>query len=119
MTFSAPHDPHSTMQGIALAFLQSHRNTHPGCDQALFSRTAAHLQHDHGVEAEQAHVIAGRAYGEFRRADGRYRLDLANSTDSLAVLTDSASGLTYMVPVAAIVRLILAAPGRRHLRLVN
>lgn len=109
------HACRRALQRLALAFLERQQNAGAECAQALFSRTARHLQLAHGVAPELAHVIAGSAYGQWRGAGERRYLDLASSSPTVVALTDPASGLTYMVPVSAIAHLMIDAPGRRHL----
>ncbi|WP_263264912.1 hypothetical protein [Pseudomonas sp. RIT-PI-S] len=118
MNTRIPFDYRSALHRMALAFLEDHQAAHLSGDQALFSRTVAHLRHEHGVDEALAQLTASRAYGEFRSAGERRHLDVANSSRSVAVLTDPSSGLTYAVPVAVIFRLIIDAPERRRLRAV-
>lgn len=118
MNASKPADYRTAMEQAALAFIRRHHAQHLSHDQVLFSRTVSYLRHDYGVEAELACLLVGRAYGAFRSADERRYLDVANSSETVAVLTDPANGLTHLVPVATLFRLLIDAPERRHLTAV-
>lgn len=114
-----PLDYRSVMHRCALVFLEQHQAQYLSGDQALYSRTVAHLRYEKGVEAELAHIIGAQAYGEFRSAGERRHLNMASSSASVLVLNDPANGLTHVVPVATVFRLIIDSPDRRHLRAVH
>ena len=59
-----------------------------------------------------------RAYGELKIIDERCRLDLDASTEHLAVITDPESGMTWAVPIKAIVERVIEAPDNCRMRLV-
>lgn len=112
-------DYRAAMQAAAYAFLERHQAEHLADEQTLFSRAVQHLQHALDVPQYMAENLVALAYGELRSAGQRMQLDVANSSAATAMITDPASGLTFAVPVALIVRHLIATPARRTLRPVG
>ncbi|TIH10809.1 hypothetical protein [Pseudomonas leptonychotis] len=107
------------MQAAAYAFLERHQAEHLADEQSLFTRTVQHLQFVLDVPQYMAENLVALAYGELRSAGQRMQLDVASSSTTTAMITDPASGLTFAVPVALIVRHLIATPTRRTLRAVG
>ena len=78
-----------------------------------------HLHLALDVPKSLAENLVAKAYGELRSAGCRMHLDISTSTGHTAVITDPASGMTFAVPVALIVRHLIANPARRTLRQVG
>jgi hypothetical protein len=112
-------DYRAAMQAAAYAFLERHQAEHLADEQTLFSRAVQHLQHVLDVPQYMAENLVALAYGELRSAGQRMQLDVATSSAATAMITDPASGLTFAVPVALIVRHLIATPARRTLRPVG
>lgn len=112
-------DYRAAMQAAAYAFLERHQAEHLADEQTLFSRAVQHLQHALDVPQYMAENLVALAYGELRSAGQRMQLDVANSSAATAMITDPGSGLTFAVPVALIVRHLIATPARRTLRPVR
>lgn len=112
-------DYRAAMQAAAYAFLERHQTEHLADEQTLFSRAVQHLQHILDVPQYMAENLVALAYGELRSAGQRMQLDVATSSAATAMITDPASGLTFAVPVALIVRHLIATPARRTLRPVG
>ncbi|WP_225775891.1 hypothetical protein [Pseudomonas sp. Marseille-Q5115] len=104
-------DYRSTLETAAMDFLRRNHHQHLSTDQELVNRTTDHLRKFHGVEENSAAAIAGRVHETFSAAGGHRYLDIANSNESTAVLTDPATGLTYRLPVALIFRVLIDDPG--------
>ncbi len=115
----AGQDYRSAMQAAAYAFLERHQAEHLADEQSLFSRAVQHLHRTLDVPKALAENMVAKAYGELRSADCRMHLDISTGTGHTAVITDPASGLTFAVPVALIVRHLIANPARRTLRQVG
>ena len=113
------HDYRAAMQAAAYAFLERHQAEHLADEQTLFSRAVQHLQHVLDVPQYMAENLVALAYGELRSAGQRMQLDVATSSAATAMITDPGSGLTFAVPVALIVRHLIATPARRTLRPVG
>lgn len=103
---------------IAGAFLTRHQGQALNDDQVLFCRAVKHL-HNLDVPMHQAEKLVSHAYGLLKACDDRRRLDIAASTQTIAVITDPANGLTWAVPVGLIVKYVINAPINRKLRLVE
>lgn len=112
-------DYRAAMQAAAYAFLERHQAEHLADEQTLFSRAVQHLQYGLDVPQYMAENLVALAYGELRSAGQRMQLDVATSSAATAMITDPASGLTFAVPVALIVRQLIATPARRTLRPVG
>ncbi|KSG23133.1 hypothetical protein AO946_23500 [Pseudomonas aeruginosa] len=112
-------DYRAAMQAAAYAFLERHQAEHLADEQTLFSRAVQHLQHVLDVPQYMAENLVALAYGELRSAGQRMQLDVATSSAATAMITDPGSGLTFAVPVALIVRHLIATPARRTLRPVG
>lgn len=112
-------DYRAAMQAAAYAFLERHQAEHLADEQTLFSRAVQHLQHALDVPQYMAENLVALAYGQLRSAGQRMQLDVATSSAATAMITDPASGLTFAVPVALIVRHLIATPARRTLRPVG
>ncbi|MDH0373912.1 hypothetical protein N7402_00760 [Pseudomonas aeruginosa] len=112
-------DYRAAMQAAAYAFLERHQAEHLADEQTLFCRAVQHLQHVLDVPQYMAENLVALAYGELRSAGQRMQLDVATSSAATAMITDPASGLTFAVPVALIVRHLIATPARRTLRPVG
>ena len=112
-------DYRTAMQAAAFAFLECHQAEHLADEQTLFSRAVQHLQHVLDVPQYMAENLVALAYGELRSDGQRMQLDVATSSAATAMITDPASGLTFAVPVALIVRHLIATPARRTLRPVG
>ena len=115
----AGQDYRSAMQAAAYAFLERHQAEHLADEQTLFTRAVQHLQLVLDVPQYLAENLVAKAYGELRAADCRMHLDISTITCHTAVITDPDSGLTFAVPVALIVRHLIANPARRTLRQVG
>ena len=108
------------MHGIeVLGFLRRHQAQHLSDDQLLFSRAVGFLTTSLEVPVHMAETLVSRAYGELKNDGDRRRLDVDNSTDKMAMLTDPASGLTFAVPVHLIFERLIDTPERRRLRVVS
>lgn len=112
-------DYRAAMQAAAFAYLELHQAEHLADEQSLFSRAVQHLHLELDVPKALAENLVAKAYGELRSADCRMHLDISTSTGHTAIITDPASGLTFAVPVALIVRHLIANPARRTLRQVG
>ncbi|WP_110950419.1 hypothetical protein [Pseudomonas bohemica] len=104
----------STMQSAALCFMQRHQGEHLDNDQQLFVRAVTYLQTSLEVPLYLAETLAALAYSELRSTGDQRRLDLANSSESVAVLTDPTSGNAYAIPVAHIFEQLIDLPGQRQ-----
>ncbi len=103
----------ATMQSAALSYIQRHQAEHLGNDQQLFTRTVAHLHATLEVPVYLAETLTGLAFSELRSGADQQRLDLKNSSESIAVLTDPASGKSFAIPIALIFQHLVDAPGPR------
>lgn len=103
---------------IAQAFLERHESEGETGDQVLFCRAVRHLQ-NMDVPMYLAEGLVSRAYGVLKSCNDRRRLDIAASSETVAVVTDPANGLTWAVPVGLIVKHIINSPNNRRLRLVE
>ncbi|MGY2342347.1 hypothetical protein ACW9HW_24260 [Pseudomonas sp. SDO5532_S415] len=103
---------------IAQAFLARHESDGLSDDQVLFCRAVKHLQ---GIDVPMhlAEKLVSHAYGLIKSTNDRRRLDIAASSETVAVVTDPANGLTWAVPVGLIVKYIINSPTNRKLRLVE
>jgi hypothetical protein len=104
----------STMQAAALGFLQRHQNEHLDNDQQLFVRAVTYLQATLEVPVYLAETLAGLAYSELRSTGDQRRLSLTDSSESVAVLTDPASGHSYAITVAEIFEHLIDAARQRQ-----
>lgn len=104
----------TTMQSAALCFMQRHQAEHLNNDQLLFTRAVTYLQTTLEVPVYLAETLAGLAYGELRSSGDQRRLDLASSSESVAVLTDPVSGQCFAIPVALIFQHLIDAPEQRQ-----
>jgi len=103
---------------IAQAFLGRHEGDEGIDDQVLFCRAVKHLQ-NMDVPVYLAERLVSRAYGVLKSCNDRRRLDIDASSETVAVVTDPANGLTWAVPVGLIVKHIINSPNSRRLRLVE
>ncbi|SEM37216.1 hypothetical protein SAMN04487857_101403 [Pseudomonas sp. ok272] len=103
---------------VAQAFLSRHEPEVVNADQVLFCRAVKHLQ-DIDVPRPLAERLVSHAYGTLKSGQDRRRLDVAASSETVAVVTDPASGLTWAVPVGLIVKYVINSPSNRKLRLVQ
>ncbi|MDI2594287.1 hypothetical protein NYP20_06825 [Pseudomonas sp. N3-W] len=103
---------------IAQAFLARHEGDVLIDDQVLFCRAVKHLQ-SVDVPMHMAERLVSHAYGILKSSNDRRRLDIAASSETVAVVTDPANGLTWAVPVGLIVKYVINAPTNRKLRLVE
>ncbi|CAE6923687.1 conserved protein of unknown function [Pseudomonas marincola] len=115
----AASDYRTAMQAAAFAYLERHQAEHLADEQTLFTRAVQHLQLVLDVPQYLAENLVAMAYGELRSADCRLYLDISTSTGRTAIITDPASGLTFAVPVALIVKHLIETPARRTLRQVS
>jgi hypothetical protein len=99
-------------------FLGRHESDGGIDDQVLFCRTVKHLQ-NMDVPMHLAERLVSRAYGVLKSCNDRRRLDIDASSETVAVVTDPANGLTWAVPVGLIVKHIINSPNSRRLRLVE
>lgn len=114
-----PQEYRASMQQAALAFLERHQGEHLGEDQLLFTRAVNHLHSTLDVPKYLAENLVGLAYGDLRSQGQRMRLDVETSSQTTAMITDPASGMTYALPVALIVKHLIDTPARRRLRAVS
>lgn len=103
----------AAMQDAALCYMQRHQAEHLGNDQQLFTRTVAHLQATLEVPVFLAENLTGLAYGQLRSSAGQRRLDLKSSSESVAVISDPASGKSFAIPVALIFQHLVDPSGLR------
>ncbi|MGJ7518076.1 hypothetical protein ACSFE6_27525 [Pseudomonas baetica] len=103
---------------IAQAFLIRHESNGLTDDQVLFCRAVKHLE-SVDVPMHLAEKLVSHAYGRLKSSNDRRRLDIAASSETVAVVTDPASGLTWAVPVGLIVKYVINSPTNRKLRLVE
>ncbi|MGK3121134.1 hypothetical protein QZH44_08310 [Pseudomonas corrugata] len=103
----------AAMQEAALCYMQRHQAEHLGNDQQLFTRTVSHLQTTLEVPVFLAENLTGLAYGQLRAGAGQRRLDLKSSSESVAILSDPASGKSFAIPVALIFQHLVDASGLR------
>jgi hypothetical protein len=103
---------------IAQGFLARHESDTVVDDQVLFCRAVKHLQ---GIDVPMhlAERLVSHAYGELKSCNDRRRLDIGASSETVAVITDPANGMTWAVPVGLIVRHVINSPSNRKLRLVE
>lgn len=106
------------IQQAALDFLQRYQARHIGNDQVLFCKTVEYLSSTFELATPLAEKMVSHAYGDLKILHERRRLDICASSDTLAVITDPANGMTWAVPVGAIVGRVIEAPDNRRLRLV-
>jgi hypothetical protein len=111
-------DLNEELLAIAQAFLVRHESEGGIDDQVLFCRAVKHLQNME-VPMHQAESLVSRAYGLLKSCNDRRRLDIEASSETVAVVTDPANGLTWAVPVGLIVKHIINSPNNRKLRLVE
>ena len=103
---------------IAQAFLARHEGAGLIDDQVLFCRAVKHLE-SIDVPMHHAEKLVSHAYGILKSSNDRRRLDIAASSETVAVVTDPANGLTWAVPVGLIVEYVINSPTNRKLRLVE
>jgi hypothetical protein len=103
---------------IAHAYLVRHESDGLLDDQVLFCRAVKHLQ-SVDVPMHVAEKLVSHAYGALKSSNDRRRLDIAASSETVAVVTDPANGLTWAVPVGLIVKYVINSPSNRKLRLVE
>lgn len=103
---------------IAQAFLARHEGDGLIDDQVLFCRAVKHLE-SVDVPMHLAEKLVSHAYGILKSSHDRRRLDIAASSETVAVVTDPANGLTWAVPVGLIVKYVINSPTNRKLRLVE
>lgn len=106
------------IQASALSYLQHYQPKHAGNDQILFSKTVQHMITAYGLKTPTAQKMVSCAYGELKTLHERRRVDISASTEHLVVITDPANGMTWAVPVTAIVQRVIEAPDNCRLRLV-
>ena len=111
-------EDHPYLQQAALVFLQRYQAQHPGNDQVLFCKAVRYLVTTFELSTALAEKLVSHAYGDLKTIHERRRLDVSASSDTLAVITDPANGMTWAVPVAAIVGRVIEAPDNCRLRLV-
>ncbi|KAB0499957.1 hypothetical protein [Pseudomonas vancouverensis] len=111
-------DLNEELLAIAQAFLARHEGEGESDDQLLFCRAVKHLQ-GMAVPMHLAERLVSHAYGILKSCNDRRRLDVAASSETVAVVTDPANGLTWAVPVGLIVKHIINSPCSRKLRLVE
>lgn len=111
-------DRYKHIQQSALVFLQRHYARHIENDQILFCNTVNHLISSYGISRSIAEKLTSFAYSDLKNAHERRRLDLRASSDTLAVITDSGSRMTWAVPVAVIAGNLIDALGKSRQRLV-
>ena len=111
-------DDEQQIQASALSYLRKFQPTHPENDQILFCKTVNHLISAYALSIPTAQKLVSRAYGELKINDERCRLDLGASTEHLAVITDPENGMTWAVPIKAIVDRVIEAPDNCRMRLV-
>ncbi|APC15546.1 hypothetical protein BLL42_07330 [Pseudomonas frederiksbergensis] len=111
-------DLNEELLAIAQAFLARHESDVSVDDQVLFCRAVKHLQ---GIDVplHLAERQVSHAYGILKSSHDRRRLDIAASSETVAVVTDPANGLTWAVPVGLIVKYVINSPSSRKLRLVE
>lgn len=109
---------HPYLQQAALVFLQRYQAQHPRHDQVLFCKAVRYLVTTFELSTALAEKLVSHAYGDLKTIHERRRLDVSASSDTLAVITDPANGMTWAVPVAAIVGRVIEAPDNCRLRLV-
>ena len=112
-------DYQDVLQDAARLYLERHNSQHLGNDQALFSRTVAHLVDSFGCSQATAENLTARAYGDLKSSDDSRYMDVSVSTGQLAMLVDPVSGICHAVPVALIFQHLIDTPARRRLRSVN
>jgi hypothetical protein len=96
------HEYRLAMQNAALCFMRRHQAEHLANEQQLFTRTVIYLQSTLDVPVYLAEKLTGLAYGELHACGGQRHLDLNNSSESVAILADPASGKSFAIPVALI-----------------
>ncbi|MEB0206213.1 hypothetical protein [Pseudomonas sp. CCC3.1] len=111
-------DGQHCIQQAALFFLQRYQAQHAGNDQVLFCKAVEYLRSTFELAMPLAEKLVSDAYGDLKILHERRRLDISASIDTLAVITDPANGMTWAVPVGAIVGRVIEAPDNRRLRLV-
>lgn len=111
-------DLNEELLAIAQAFLARHESDGSVDDQVLFCRAVKHLQ-SIDVPLHLAERLVSHAYGILKSSHDRRRLDIAASSETVAVVTDPANGLTWAIPVGLIVKYVINSPSNRKLRLVE
>lgn len=106
------------IQQYALVFLQRHHARHIGNDPILFCNTVNHLISSYGLSRSIAEKLTSLAYNDLKTAHERRRLDLSASSDTLAIITDPGSRMTWEVPVSVIAGNLIDALDNSRLRLV-
>ncbi|MFJ7793256.1 hypothetical protein [Pseudomonas sp. NPDC096950] len=100
----------AAMQTAALCYMRRHQAEHLENDQQLFNRTVTYLQTTLGVPVCLAETLTGLAFGELRSSGGQRHLNLKSSSQSVAVVTDPASGKSFAIPIALIFEHLVDAP---------
>ena len=111
-------DLNEELLAIAQAFLARHESEVAADDQVMFCRAVKHLQ-SVDVPMHLAERLVSHAYGTLKSSNDRRRLDITASSETVAVVTDPANGLTWAVPVGLIVKYVINSPANRKLRLVE
>ncbi|WPN45987.1 MULTISPECIES: hypothetical protein [unclassified Pseudomonas] len=111
-------DLNEELLAIAQAYLVRHETEGGVDDQVLFCRAVKHLQ-SVDVPMHVAEKLVSHAYGVLKSSNDRRRLDIAASSETVAMVTDPVNGLTWAVPVGLIVKHIINSPSNRKLRLVE
>ncbi|KEX94736.1 hypothetical protein HA62_05965 [Pseudomonas putida] len=99
----------AAMQSAALCYMQRHQAEHLENDQQLFNRTVTYLQATLEVPVYLAETLTGLAYAELHSGCEQRHLDLKNSSASVAMLTDPASGKSFAIPVVLIFKHLVDA----------
>lgn len=112
-------DYQDTLQQVALLFMQRNQAQHLNCEQALFSRSVAHLVDAFSCSTATAENITSRAYGQLKAGDDPRYMDVSASTRHVAMLVNPATGICHPVPVTLIFEKLIDAVERRRLSSVN
>lgn len=107
------------LKAAALVFLERHQCEHLGDDQQLLKRAVQHLVADFEVLTPTAERMVHLAYSNLSAAIDRQRLDVLTSTPTHTVITDTATGEVWAVPVSLIYERILNAPDNGRFRVTT
>lgn len=107
------------LKAAALVFLERHQIQHLSNDQQLIKRAVQHLVADFDALTPTAERVVHLAYSDLSATNDRQRLDILTSTPTHTVITDTATGEVWAVPVSLIYERILNAPDNGRFRVTT
>ncbi len=107
------------LKEAAQSFLERHQSEHLSNDQQLFDRAVHHLVSDYGVQTQTAEKMVHLASTDMNTIRDRQCLDVHSSTETLSVIVDPVTGITWAIPVSLIFDRIINAPDSGRLRITH